>query len=112
VSDTTDNDVLMQAMTGDSFLQRCRLRFINAAISVTTESTSTASHDARLAFAGALFANHVDLPMLAMVVLSNTTNRANCLAASSLCGGNITDSDVDFQINSTFTGIATARSWA
>ena len=30
----------------------------------------------------------------------------------SLCGGNITDSDMDFQIASTFTGISTGRSWA
>lgn len=185
MTDTTDNQVLFATYTNIIFQDRCKLRFINAAISVTTEEeiiyasgsvtagtviplpsttglsagmtianlmtpanigpnitiasvqagvsvtasgnvtvaindqlafnpagTSHATHLKRLAFAGALFANNVvDLVMLAMTVLTNTTNRTNCLANPGVIGGNILDSDIDFQINSVFTGIANSRSW-
>jgi hypothetical protein len=111
MTDTTDfNGPLAQALSG-AFVDRCRFRFINAAISVTTESTSTTSHAQRLAFAGALFANQVDTKMLAMAVLANTTNRSNCISDPTDNGGAVADSDVDFQINSVFTGIAVSRSW-
>lgn len=182
MSDTTDNQILNASYTNTGFQDRCRLRFINAAIAATTEVlpltangvtaaannvlhfasttgvtvgagvsdlfgaaiipagtiveslTSTTvtlnnnvtgagvasgdiinfapvSHTQRLAFAGALFAGNVDLKMLAMAVLANTTNRTNCLAAPSSAGGNIVDSDIDFQVNSIFTGIAISRNW-
>jgi hypothetical protein len=111
MTDTTDfNGPLAQALSG-AFVDRCRYRFINAAISVTTESTSTASHAQRLAFAGALFANQVDTKMLAMAVLSNATIRGEVIADPSDNGGNATDSDMDFQVNSVFTGISVSRAW-
>jgi hypothetical protein len=111
MSDTTDfNGPLAQALSG-SFVDRCRYRFINAAISVTTESSSTTSHAQRLAFAGALFANQVDKTMLTMAALSNASIRAEVIADPSDNGGNATDSDMDFQISSVFTGIATSRAW-
>ena len=69
------------------------------------------SHVQRLAFAGALFTGNVDLAMLAMAVLANATNRTNCLANPNIPGGNILDSDIDFQVNSVLTGIATSRGW-
>ena len=111
MSDTTDNLVIAQCWQSDTFLQRIRLRFINAAISVTTESTSTTNHDARKAFAGALFANQVDLQMLGMAVVSNPTIRGEVLADPTMPGGAATDSDIDFQIASVFFGIATSRNW-
>lgn len=72
---------------------------------------SPPSHAARLQFAGALFNKIIDRQMLAMLVLANATNRTNCLADTSVSGGNILDSDIDFQINSIFTGLATSRGW-
>jgi hypothetical protein len=183
MSDSTDAQIISQTINNTAFQDRCRLRFINAAISASTEVlsvttsaltaaasavlhfTSTAgivqgmgasdlfapsvipagtivesvvantsvtldnnvtgngvasgdvinfapvSHAQRLAFAGALFTGSVDLKMLAMVMLANATNRTNLLAAPATMGGNILDSDMDFQAASTFTGIALSRSW-
>jgi len=111
MTDTTDNQILHNSIVDPVFQDRVRLRFINAAISITTELNTVTSHTQRLAFAGALFNNAVDLKMLAMIVISNTTNRTNCLAAPNIAGGNIVDSDLDFQINSVLTGIAISRAW-
>jgi hypothetical protein len=41
-----------------------------------------------------------------MVCLSNSTIRAEALADPSYAGGTITDNDLDFQVASTFTGLA------
>lgn len=111
MTDTTDNQILYNSINDSVFQHRCRLRFIAAAISVTTEAGTTPSHANRLAFAGALFANTVDAKMLCMAVLANTTNRTNCLAVPNSAGGNIIDSDIDFQVSSVFTGIAVSRAW-
>lgn len=111
MSDTTDNQILYNTVMNPVFQARCKLRFINAAISVTTEVNTVTSHTQRLAFAGALFANTVDPVMLCHLILSNATNRTNCLAVPSQAGGNIIDSDIDFQVASVFTGVATARAW-
>jgi hypothetical protein len=184
MTDTSDNVTLFNSIESPLFQDRCRLRFINAAIAVSTEEIqlfasggvtngtvvpvpsttglvsgmtvanlttpgnigpnitiasvqagvsvtlsgnvtvtindllafnpageSHATHLKRLAFAGALFAGGVDLKMLTMAMLANATNRTNCLANASAPGGNILDNDLDFQVNSTFTGIANSRSW-
>lgn len=111
MTDTTDNQILHNTIVDPTFQDRVRLRFIAAAISVTTEVGTTTSHTQRLAFAGALFANTVDLKMLVMVILSNATVRASVIATPNSAGGNSLDSDMDFQIASVFTGIATARAW-
>lgn len=111
MTDTTDNQVLRAVISDPVFQDRCRLRFINAAIAVTAESTGATSHTQRLAFAGALFAGAVDLKMLAMLIIANTTNRTNCLAAPNISGGNIIDNDIDFQVNSAFTGVSISRTW-
>jgi hypothetical protein len=187
MTDTTDNQILYNSYTNSGFQDRCRLRFLNAALaaenevaalttnavtpagavlgtnnvlhfaattgitvgmtasdlfasavvpagSIVTAVTATSvtlnnfvtgagvgsadtinfapvGHVQRMAFAGALEAGTVDLQMLAMVVLANTTNRTNCLANPSVAGGNILDSDIDFQVNSILTGIAMSRSW-
>lgn len=110
MTDTTDNNILSNVIGNGAFQDRIRLRFINAAIAVTNEGAVT-SHANRLAFAGALFASTVDVRMLCMCVLSNATVRASVLANTSLNGGNALDSDIDFQINSVFTGISLARAW-
>jgi len=112
MSDYSDNQILNQSYESDAFQQRCRLRFLSAAISVVNESSSTTSHTQRVAFAGALFNGTVNTQMLAMVVLASSTNRANCLATGNTqVGGNILDADIDTQVSSVFTGIATSRSW-
>lgn len=72
---------------------------------------SPPSHLARAQFAGALFNSIVSLRTLATLILANATNRTNCLADASVAGGAILDSDIDFQINSIFTGLATSRGW-
>lgn len=69
------------------------------------------NHTQRMQFAAALFANAISRQMLAMLVLANATNRTNCLADTTIPGGNILDSDIDFQINSILTGVATSRNW-
>lgn len=83
----------------------------NDQLAFNPSGTSHAMHLKRLAFAGALFAGSVDLKMLAMLIIANTTNRTNALANTTIIGGNIFDSDIDFQVNSIFTGIANSRSW-
>jgi hypothetical protein len=72
---------------------------------------SPPSHVARAQLAGALFNGVLSLRTLAMLILANATNQANCLADASVAGGAILDSDIDFQINSIFTGIATSHGW-
>jgi hypothetical protein len=112
MSDTTDEYVLFTAANADYFQQRCQLRFLAAAIAVSNESSSITSHAQRLAFSGALFNNSVSLQTLAMLVLASSINKANCLAnQTGLAGGNILDADIDSQITSIFTGVATSRSW-
>ncbi len=111
MSDTTDNETIISSIDNPRFQERCRLRFLFAAIAVTTELTTVTSHTQRLALAGTLFNNGISAATLAMLVLANATNRTNCLANPSLYGGNILDSDIDFQINSIFTGVAIARAW-
>lgn len=64
------------------------------------------NHVSRANFALALFKGTVDPRVLAMAILANPTNRANCLANSSVPGGNILDADMDTQITATFTGLA------
>ena len=109
--DTSDNIVLKATIDDPTFQARVKQRFINAAISVTTEAGTVTSHTARLAFAGALFAGTVSDRLLAMLVLANATNRTNLLAAPTVQGGAILDSDIDFQVNSVLTGVAISRSW-
>lgn len=111
MTDTTDNNTLSNTINSQTFRDRIRLRFISAAIAVTTESTGVTSHANRLAFAGALFANQVDVSMLCMCVLSNATVRTSVLANASVNGGNAIDPDIDFQINSVLTGVAVSRAW-
>lgn len=72
---------------------------------------SPPSHAQRLAFASALFSNAVNRQMLVMLILANPTNSTDCLADPNAVGGNITDSNIDFQVSSVFTGIATSRGW-
>lgn len=111
MTDTTDNQILVQAINDAGFQARCQLRYIVAAIAVTAESAGTANHVERLAFAGALFSGQVSLVLLAETIIANATNRTNCLANPQQVGGNILDSDIDFQVNSVFTGIAASRVW-
>lgn len=111
MTDTADNQVLHNTIVDAVFQDRVRLRFINAAIAVSTEVSTVTSHTQRLAFAGALFVGTVDERMLAMLVAANTTNRTNILANPNAAGGNCLDSDIDFQINSIFTGVAVSRAW-
>lgn len=183
MSDTTDNLIITASINDPGFQSRCRLRFINASIAITTEVLSVTTngssgsgvsilhmsgtvgivggmtvtslfsptaiptgtvvesiaagtvtlnnnligggiitgdtisfaptgHASKLAFSSALFANNVDLKMLAMLILANTTNRNNCLANPGIYGGNILDNDMDFQINSVFPGVAASRNWS
>jgi hypothetical protein len=182
MTDTSDNKILAQSAASPDFQERCRLRFIIAAISVVNEvvvatvngttaagnatlhfaatpsgivgygiadqttpaaigagntilsTTATTavmaaaaitpgvggtdvivltpqSHTQRLAFAGALFNGTVGVSMLAEAILANATNRTNCVANPQQAGGNIVDSDIDFQISSIFTGLALSRAW-
>lgn len=111
MSDTSDNVIIHNSISDPVFQHRVRLRFINSAIAVTTEAGTVTNHTQRLAFAGALFANTVDVIILCMIILANTTNRTNCLAAPNSAGGNILDSDIDFQVNSVFTGMSISRTW-
>jgi hypothetical protein len=68
-------------------------------------------HAQRVAFAAVLFNNAVNRQTLAMLIMANATNRGNCLSSPTTSGGDILDSDIDFQVNSIFTGIATSRNW-
>lgn len=183
MTDTTDNLVIAATINNPQFQDRCRLRFLSAAISVMNEVLSIAtsaptaaggtvlhfasaagaaqgmgvsnlftpnsipvgtivegvtgtavtlnnvvvggtgvltgdviqiaaiSHVQRAAFAGALFRGTVDLKMLAMVVLASTINRTDCLANPNVPGGNVTDANIDTQIATVLTGIATSSSW-
>lgn len=184
MTDTTDNLTLTATIEAPSFQQRVFLRFVNAAIAVTTEvlqlnvNATTASgnatlhfasapsvnvngytvtdlttpaaipanttilsggnttspvmnqnavspgvgaadllmfsppsHTQRLTFAGSLFAENVPLNMLASAIVANATIRAEVLANPGIAGGNALDSDIDFQVNSIFTGLATSRTW-
>lgn len=111
MSDTSDNQVLAQALNDPVFQNRCKLRFIAAAISVTTEAGTVTSHANRLAFAGAIFNGTVSSQMLCMLILANATVRASVLANPTVAGGNALDNDIDFQAASVFTGVSTSRSW-
>lgn len=111
MSDRTNNDVIDRTVNAPIFQDRCYRRFLAAAISVTNEDVATVSHQLRVAFAGALFNSTVNRQMLAMLVLANATNQTNCLADPLNPGGNILDNDIDFQITSIFTGVASSRSW-
>lgn len=180
--DTTNNQILEQSIDDTRFQVRCYLRFLIAAIAITTETVqattsalsasgattlsfatqpgtvavgwtlqsltnpasipggtlikslgtsiglsapigaagvaagdiivfSPPNHASRLQFAAALFSGSISRQTLAMLIMANATNRTNCLADTSVPGGNILDSDIDFHINSIFTGIATSRGW-
>jgi len=84
---------------------------VNDLLAFNSSGLSHATHLKRLAFAGALFARSVDLKMLVMLVIANATIRTEALANATVIGGNILDSDIDFQINSVFTGVANSRNW-
>jgi hypothetical protein len=109
-ADTTASITLAALVNNPVFQERCYLRYIVAAISVTNEGAVT-NHTQRLAFAGALFANAVNRATLADTILANATNRTNALVADSAPGSAILDNDIDFQVASVFTGIALSRSW-
>lgn len=111
MSDTTDNQVLAQAANDPVFQNRCRLRFITAAVSITNEVGTTPSHANRLALAGAIFNGTISNTVLCLLVLSNATVRTSVLAAPTQAGGNSLDSDIDTQIASVFTGVAVSRAW-
>jgi hypothetical protein len=49
--------------------------------------------------------------MLGMAVVSNPTIGGEVLADPTMPGGAATDGDIDFQIASVFSGIATSRNW-
>lgn len=110
-TDTNNNYVILATLNDPRFQDRCYRRFIAAAVSVTTEVNTVTSHTQRLAFAGALFNGTVSNHMLAALILANPTNQTNALADPIVPGGNILDSDIDFQANSVFTGVATSRAW-
>jgi hypothetical protein len=183
MTDTSDSVILIGTVDNPQFQERCRLRFLSAALNVTSEVLSVAAsaptlsgsnvlhfastagiaqamtvtnlfspstipvgtivetvtgtsvtinanvvggtgvqtgdiiqiaaiaHAQRLAFAGALFRGNVDLKMLAMLVLSSAQNKVDCLANTSVTGGNITDANIDIQVASAFTGLATSTFW-
>lgn len=72
---------------------------------------SPPDHQSRMQFASALYNSTISPRTLATLVLTNATNQTNCLADPTIAGGNILDNDIDFQINSIFTGIAISRGW-
>jgi hypothetical protein len=111
MTDTTDNVILIQAINDSGFQTRCQLRYIVAAINITSESPATANHVERLSFAGALFAGTISLVVLAESIIANANVRAACLANPQQVGGNVLDSDIDVQVASTFTGMAISRVW-
>ena len=110
-ADTTASITLSALANNPVFQDRCYLRFLKAALDVTSEDGATANHAARLAFAGALFANTVNRATLAQLMLANTTIRTEALVADSAPGSTIADNDIDFQVASIFNGVAVSRSW-
>ncbi len=109
MSDQTDNLYLYTVVNDPVFQERCYMRFIAAALSIVNEASTTASHAERQKLCGALFARQVSGLFLAESILANTTNRANALSNQTAIGFAVLDSDIDFQIASIFTGIATSR---
>lgn len=110
-TNTNSGLLLLQSANDSRFQDRCYFRFLNAAISVSTEDPVAPSHAQRLAFAAALFNNAVNRQMLAMLVLTNAKIQVDCLADPTTPGGNALDSDIDFEIASIFTGVAISRGW-
>jgi len=51
------------------------------------------------------------ISLLGMAVVSNPSIRNEVLADPTMSGGAATDRDIDFQISSVFSGIATSRDW-
>jgi uncharacterized membrane protein YgcG len=113
----------VQSLTNPAAIPATALvKTVGAAVTISAATTvivasgdiilfSPPSHVARAQLAGALFNGVLSLRTLAMLILANATNQANCLADASVAGGAILDSDIDFQINSIFTGIATSHGW-
>lgn len=99
------------AINSYDFQNRCLLQFLISAIAVTTESTSTPSHTARLALAGQLLSGSIDAKLLASWVMTNTTIQGEVVtdynaSPQNAVGTSVNDSDIEFQVNSVFTGVA------
>ncbi len=111
MSDQTDNLYLYTVVNDPIFQERCYSRFVKAGLSIMNEDPTTASHSDRAKLCGALFARQVSGTFLVESILANSTNRANALSNQTAIGAAILDSDIDFQIASIFTGIATSKGY-
>lgn len=95
---------LAQIAQQNDFLNRIRYALCHAAVDVMAESSGTPSHTARLAFAVKVLSGQADLASAAYAVLTNPSIAAG--AATDTSGNSVTDSDMQFAMNSVFGGLA------
>lgn len=90
-----------------NFQQRVSYALLVAAVNVYAESTGTAGHPARLAFAKNVFLGSYNINNVCLMVLTNATIAAEAVLATTP-GFAIPDSDIQFTVNSLWNDLAGA----
>lgn len=90
-----------------NFLSRVGYAMAVAAVNVYAESTGTAGHAARVAFATKVLNGQFNLTSASIGVLTNSTIAAGANVATTP-GFAILDSDIQFAVNSLWTALAGA----
>lgn len=100
---TAEQAAQVSQQTG--FQNRTKFFMQKAAIAVMNEASSVAGHSFRVAYAARVLDGSASRGEYAIAVLSNSTLQA-AGTTDPLTGNGITDSDLEFTVNSTFSAFA------
>ena len=89
------------------WIERVNLIALDAAADIMSEDPAAADHEVRVRLCQALIQGRQDvLAAFPKLVLTNETIRASAVADIANYGANVSDSDLQFTIASTFTTVA------
>ena len=98
-------DEMATIAANNSFLRRVEYCMKKAAIDVMAESSGTASHTERVAYANNILGGSASVPAYALSVVTNSTITASADISNNPDFG-ISDSDLDFTVNSMYNAMA------
>ena len=102
-----DYDDLITIAGNNGFQNRVKYALTQAAISVYNEQSSTTGHAARVAYASGIIQGNYNLASAALAILTNASIAAEA-TLSSAPDFAISDSDIQFAVNSLWNTLANA----
>ena len=88
------------------FKSRVKALMSKAAIAIMAESTSTAGHATKVVYSSKVLTGQASVEEFAVGVLTNSTLMAEASASTAVTNNDISDSDLEFAVNSVFGAFA------